>query len=361
MKTAKKLLALLLALAMVFALAACKGETETDDKQNQEETKAPANDPADDANDNSEAGNDTIKVAWSLKTLQEERWQKELEGVQAACEDLGVELIYQVANGDAQMQISQAENMMSQGIDVLMVTPADAGAMANTLLAAHEEGIKVLIYDNQLDNCYGDVFVGYNDFTQGGLIAQILVDQNVSGNIVMLHGDQASSIARIVDGEKDKISGLDVEIVMEQYCQNWAAENALAYAQNALAQYTDITAFVCMNDGIASGTIQALEEVGLAGKVVVTGMDGELTAMQRIVAGTQTSTLYKNAAVLSRTAIETAITLAKGEEIVSDVTVNFGVNDMPHVVVASTIITKDNIDAEIIDTGIFTHEEVYGN
>ena len=64
---------------------------------------------------------------------------------------------------------------------------------------------------------------------------------------------------------------------------------------------------------------------------------------------------------MSRTAIETAIKLAKGEEVVSDYTINFGVNDMPHVVVASTIITKDNIDAEIIDTGIFTHEEVYGN
>lgn len=357
MKTAKKFLALLLALTLVLALAACGGNTEPTDEE-PKTTDPAATEPAS-SEDNTD--NDTIKVAWSLKTLQEERWQKELEGVEAACADLGVELIYQVANGDAQTQIAQAENMMSQGIDVLMVTPADAGAMANTLMAAHEEGIKVLIYDNQLDNCYGDVFVGYNDFTQGGLIAQILVDQNVSGNIVMLHGDQSSSISRIVDGEKDKISGLDVNIVMEQYCQNWAAENALAYAQNALAQYDDITAFVCMNDGIASGTIQALEEVGLAGKVVVTGMDGELTAMQRIVAGTQTSTLYKDAAVLSRTAIETAIKLAKGEEVVSDYTVNFGVNDMPHVVVAATIITKDNIDAEIIDTGIFTHEEVYGN
>ena len=114
-----------------------------------------------------------------------------------------------------------------------------------------------------------------------------------------------------------------------------------------------------MNDGIASGAIQALEEVDMDGKVAVTGMDCELTAVQRIAKGTQTSTLYKDSEALSRAAIETAVKLAKGEELDTEESINFGINDMPHVVVDSVVITKDNIQEEIIDKGIYTEDEVY--
>lgn len=302
-----------------------------------------------------------ITIGYSLKTVQEERWQRELDGCQAAADELGVELVYQVANGDAQTQVSQIENLITQGVDVIMVTAVDAGALTNVLQEAADDGIKVLIYDQQLQNTYGDAFVGYEDYTNGTLIAQVLEDLQVSGNVVLLHGDKASGVENIIEGEKSVLENLDVNIVMEQYCQNWGAEAALGYAQNALAENdNDIAAFVCMNDGIASGAIQALEEVDMDGQVVVTGMDCELTAVQRIAAGTQTSTLYKDSTALSRAAVETAVALAKGETIESDNTINFGVNDMPHVVVNSAVITEDNIQTEIIDKGIYTSEEVYG-
>lgn len=306
-------------------------------------------------------GNEDITIGYSLKTVQEERWQRELDGCEAAAKELGIELVYQVANGDAQTQVSQIENLITQGVDVIMVTAVDAGALTNVLNTAKEDGIKILIYDQQLQNTYGDVFVGYDDYTNGTLIASELENLGVSGNVVMLHGDKTSGVEKIIEGEKSVLENLDVDIVMEQYCQNWGAEAAVGYAQNALAEYdNDIAAFVCMNDGIASGTIQALEEVGLEGKVAVTGMDCELTAVQRIAEGTQTSTLYKDSNALSKAAIETAIKLAKGEEIETDVTINFGVNDMPHVIVDSAVITKANIDSELIETGIYTEEEVYG-
>ena len=302
-----------------------------------------------------------VTIGYSLKTVQEERWQRELDGCIAAADELGAELVYQVANGDAQTQISQIENLITQGVDVIMVTAVDSGALTSVLDEAKEDGIKILVYDQQLQNSYADVFVGYDDFSNGSMIASVLEDLNVSGNVVLLHGDKANGIENIVDGEKSVLEKLDVNIAMEQYCQNWAAENALGYAQNALADLdNDVAAFVCMNDGIASGTIQALEDAGIAGDVVVTGMDCELTALQRIAEGTQTSTLYKDSSILSRSAIETAIALANGEEIEAEQTINFGVNDMPHVVAKSTVITKDNLDAEMIDTGIYTHEEIYG-
>ncbi|MCU6732571.1 substrate-binding domain-containing protein [Diplocloster agilis] len=363
----KKLVAVLLTVTMLGALGGCgqeaaapaDGDSAKDAPKTESTPDAAENDNAD-AKAGEESQSDSIKVGYSLKTVQEERWQRELDGCEAAAKDLNVELIYQVANGDAQTQVSQIENLITQGVDVIMVTAVDAGALTNILNTAKEDGIKILVYDQQLENTYGDAFVGYDDFTNGTLIAQELKNLDIKGNVVLLHGDKSSGIEKIIDGEKSILDQLDVEIVMEQYCQNWGAEAALGYAQNALAeQNNDIAAFVCMNDGIASGTIQALEEVGMDGKVAVTGMDCELTAVQRIAKGTQTSTLYKDSVALSRAAIETAVKLAKGEAVTTESTINFGVNDMPHVIVNSAVITKDNIDSELIDTGYYTKEEVY--
>lgn len=350
----KRVAALITVLAFSFsALVGCGASnsgTETKDKTESSETGE---------TDSKDSGK--ITIGYSLKTVQEERWQRELDGCQKAADDLGVEFLYQVANGDAQTQVSQIENLITQGVDVIMVTAVDAGALSNVLQEAADDGIKVLVYDQQLENTYGDAFVGYSDYSNGTLIAQILADKDVSGKVVLLHGDKSSGIEKIIEGEKSILEDLDVEIVMEQYCTNWGAEAALGYAQNALAeQNNDITAFVCMNDGIASGAIQALEEVGMDGRVVVTGMDCELTAVQRISKGTQTSTLYKDSDALSRAAVETAVSLAKGEKITSDNTIDFGVNEMPHVIVSSAIITKDNIQTELIDKGIYTEEEISG-
>lgn len=347
----KRLAAFITVVAFSFsALIGCgASNADTESKESTETTEKESKDSGE------------IKIGYSLKTVQEERWQRELDGCQKAADDLGVELLYQVANGDAQTQVSQIENLITQGIDVIMVTAVDAGALSNVLQEAADDGIKVLVYDQQLENTYGDAFVGYSDYSNGTLIAQILADKDVSGNVVLLHGDKSSGIEKIIEGEKSILEELDVEIVMEQYCTNWGAEAALGYAQNALAeQNNDIAAFVCMNDGIASGTIQALEEVGMDGKVVVTGMDCELTAVQRIKEGIQTSTLYKDSEALSRAAIETAVSLAKDEKITSENTIDFGINEMPHVIVNSAIITAENIQSELIDKGIYTEEEISG-
>lgn len=349
----KKVVSMLCTLVLVLTLAAC-GSGGNSDK----------NDAAADSSSTEAVSNDTsdkkITIAYAVKTLQEERWQRELAGVEAAAAELGVEFISNVANGDSQQQISQIENLITQKVDAILVTPVDTGALANVIEDARKAGVKVIVYDNPLENSYADAFVGYRDETNGELIASIVRDLDVSGNVALLHGDESSGISLLVEGEKEVLAECDVDIVFEQYCLNWGAEAAMANTQNALTLFTnDIQAFVCMNDGIASGTIKALEEVGLAGKVVVTGMDCELSAVKRIVEGTQTSTLYKDSNALSRVAVETAIALVKGESIETEYTVNFGVNDMPHKVVHSVVVTKDNVDSAIIDAGVYTKEEVY--
>jgi D-xylose transport system substrate-binding protein len=312
------------------------------------------------------SGSDKIKIGFAMKTLQEERWIAELRYVEAAANELGAELIVQFANNDSEKQISQIENLATQGIDVLMLLPVDGGAVANVVDDLHKQGVKIMAYDQEFDNAYCDVFVGYDTYLNGRMIARAIAEEKRPGNYVFLYGDQASGAAIVLlsNGMKDEMKPFfdsgSAQMVMEQYCKDWKAEEGLAYAENVLSQYNNnITAFICMNDGIASGAIQALESQRLAGKVLVSGMDAEVTAIQRIAAGTQVSTLFKDSRILARLAVETAIKIARGEDLGTDATLSFGINEFPFVSTRSVIITKDNLDSVLIDGGIMKREDIY--
>lgn len=310
--------------------------------------------------------NSDISIGFSMKTLAEERWQNEKACLEAAAER-GVPLDIQCANLDSALQISQIENMITNGVDVIMVCCVDDGALANVLNDAHEQGIKILSYDDNFSNTWMDAKVGYDPYDVGLGITKAVADAGVAGNYAFLYGDKGSglTVSQFAQGMQDRLKELldngTAVNVMEQYCTDWKPENAMAHAENLISNYGDDIAVVCcMNDGTASGAIQALEAAGLAGKVLVTGMDGELTACQRIAQGTQLSTVFKNPAKLSAQAIDTAIKLARGEELEGDATLNFGKNDFPWLYTEFDVVTADNLDEVMIDTGVFTHEEVYG-
>src|SRR5947199_7865974 len=108
----------------------------------------------------------------------------------------------------------------------------------------------------------------------------------------------------------------DIKIVAEQFINDWRNDLALNFAENALTQNNDnIQAFVVSNDGMAGGVVSALEKRGLAGKVLVTGQDAALDALQRIAEGKQSMTVYKPIIPLANNAVEAAIKLAKKEKL----------------------------------------------
>ncbi|MCV4639308.1 substrate-binding domain-containing protein, partial [Escherichia coli] len=91
---------------------------------------------------------------------------------------------------------------------------------------------------------------------------------------------------------------------------DWRPDEALKMAENALTQNKDnIQAFVVSNDGMAGGVVSALKNKGLAGKILVTGQDAAIEALQRIAEGTQTMTVYKPIIPLASGAVQAAIKL----------------------------------------------------
>ena len=153
-----------------------------------------------------------------------------------------------------------------------------------------------------------------------------------------------------------------VEIVREDYADDWKPENAKRIMNAAITQAGhNIDAVLASNDGTAGGAIQALSEEGLGGKVEVTGQDAELAACQRIVNGTQSMTIYKPLKKLADKAGEVAMDLAKGQKPEAPTTLNNGTNDVPSILLDVVTVTKDNMKDTVVKDGFHTEKQVYGN
>jgi D-xylose transport system substrate-binding protein len=308
-----------------------------------------------------------IKIGLSLDTLQEERWQKDRDLFKAAAEALGAEVEVQSANSDDAKQIAQAESLISQGVDVLVVVPHNAEATAAIVEKAHEAGVKVLAYDRLIRNSDVDLYISFDNERVGEMQAEAIVKVAPKGKYVYIGGSETDNNAHLF--KKGAFNVLqpyidrgDIQVVYDQWTKDWSPANALANMENALtANNNQIDAVIAANDGTAGGVIQALAAQGLAGKIPVSGQDAELAACQRIVEGTQTMTVYKPIKALAEKAAEVAIKLAKGEEIPTDRTVNNGKIDVPSILLDPIAVDKTNIDDTIIADGFHSREDVYKN
>ncbi|WP_016583915.1 substrate-binding domain-containing protein, partial [Yersinia pestis] len=109
----------------------------------------------------------------------------------------------------------------------------------------------------------------------------------------------------------------------------------------------------------AGGAIQALAAQGLAGKVAISGQDADLAAIKRIVAGTQTMTVYKPISKLANDAAEIAVTLGNGEQPKANSTLNNGMKDVPAYLLTPIQVDKNNIDSTIIADGFHKKADIY--
>lgn len=279
-----------------------------------------------------------------------------------------MELVYTDADTDANLQNDQIENMLSQGIDVLVIGPQDSEAAAASAEAAKEMGVPVVSYCRVVNSDKIDVVVSYDYVTIGEKNMEMALEAVPSGNYVLVNGHDADSVPHdentgyhnVID---EKVASGDITIVFDQYIENWSADGAMDAVENVLTQYdNDIQAIICNNDGMAGGAVQALIGQELAGEVYVAGMDAELSACQRIAEGTQTATVITGYDDLANAVIKAALELARGEELsdVNSVTVIDG-TEIPTIACDPVVVTKDNIVDTVIKTGFRPLEEVYAN
>ena len=306
-----------------------------------------------------------IIIGISIPTQKTEKWVREKEYMEKYAMSKGVTAKIENAEFDAAKQASQVDDLISQGINILILAPVDSVAAADIVEKAHEVGIKVIAYDRVIKNSDLDLLVNFNNMRIGELQGKYITEKVPRGNYIILSGDpRDDNVKLITEGRMEYINPLvlrrDIKIVTDKAVMNWDPVIASKIVEDSLvANQNKIDAVVAPNDDTAGAVIQALEAQGLAGKVAVTGMDGELSAIQRIVQGTQSMTVLKDIRELVKASINAAIKLANGEAIDVDGTVNNGKIDVPTIFVTPTSVDKSNIDSTIIGSGYYTKEQVY--
>jgi D-xylose transport system substrate-binding protein len=154
----------------------------------------------------------------------------------------------------------------------------------------------------------------------------------------------------------------DIQIVWEDWAEDWKLENAKKILNAAISKLgpQGFDAVLAAADGVAAGAIQALSEEGLAGKVLVTGQDAELVACQKIVAGTQSMTIYKPLKKLATEAADVAVKLARGRPIIATQSVNNGQKDVPAILSDIFAVDKTNLRETVIADGFQSEAAVFG-
>ncbi len=306
-------------------------------------------------------------VGLSLPTQREERWVRDKQAMEAEAKRLGVDLRVQVTDNDAARQVAQCENLIAQGVRVLILAPHDASSASVIVEKAARAGIPVISYDRLVMDSPRDYFyLSFDNEKVGELQGTYLVGRVKQGNIVVLAGSPTDNNARMFRaGAMRVISPLvkpgGLKIVMDQAVKDWQPAEAQRLMEQALtATGNHVDGVLAPNDGTAGGVIQALAAQHLAGRVPVTGQDAELTGAIRIVQGTQSMTVFKDTRVLGRKAIEMALALAQGKRIdTGGVSVNNNKHAIPSVLLAPVVVTRENLDAVLIRSGYLRREQVY--
>jgi D-xylose transport system substrate-binding protein len=312
------------------------------------------------------AGEKKIRIGFSMDTLKEARWNRDRDLFVEKAKELGAEVLVQAANGDDALQNSQAENLLTQGVDVLVVVPHNAKTAATIVESAHRSNVPVISYDRLILDSDVDLYISVDPTRVGELQSEYAVAHKPKGSYVLIGGAPTDNNARLVrDGQmkilKPRMDGGDIRIAADQWAKDWQPVEALKIMENALTRNNNaVDAVVASNDGTAGGAIQALGEQKLAGKVLVTGQDADLAACQRIVAGTQTMTVYKPIKALAYKAAEVAVQMAKKQPPAgAGRTTNNGKKDVPSILLEPVAVDKANLDSTVIADGFQKKEDVY--
>lgn len=313
----------------------------------------------------SEKPNDQPKIGFLIHALDRERWENDRDFFISKVEELGGSVQVEVADNDATKQLAQAKEMLTNGVDVLVVVPVDQFAAAEIVNEAHAKNVKVISYDRLIKNCKLDYYVSTDNVATGELQADYLTKIKPAGTYALIGGARSDNNSQFLYlGQMNVLQPLvekgDIKIVYNEFTNAWEEAEGYQHTKNILAKSRKIDAIIAGNDAIAMGVVKALREAGKEGQVLVAGMDADLPNLQEIVAGHQTCTVYKPIEKLAATAAEMAVKLAKSEECGKTFqTVSNGEVLVPAMFHPAMIVNHENLKLTVISEGYQKAEEVY--
>src|SRR5688500_14042918 len=215
-------------------------------------------------------GDRPLRIAFSMDTLKEERWQRDKALVEQRAKEIGAVLDVQVANGDDAVQTQQVDNMLAKGVDVLIVAPHNGVIAASIVDAAHRRGVPVIAYDRMIQNADVDLYVSHQVERMGEMQGEYALKHEPKGNYVLIGGSPTDHNAMLLrNGQmkalKPAIDRGDIKIISQQFAREGEAEEALRITAAALTRTGNkVDAIVASTDGSAGAATHALAAVGLA-------------------------------------------------------------------------------------------------
>lgn len=302
-----------------------------------------------------------IKIGWSIFDMRLERWQIDCDAFQARAKSLGADVVVKDGQGDSAEWVRQTEEAVASGIQVLVVVGGDAAAEGKITAAAKAKGVRVITYEGGVTNAT-DLAIATDYDAIGRSQVSAITERAPTGTYVILNGPagQSGSFHKAqLEALQPFVKDGRIKVVADLSNPDWSAGEAyLAMTRVLESNIKPITAVIATNDSIASGVIQALEERGLAGKVLLSGQDADISAVIRILKGTQTMTLYKPIAPQAQAAAEAAVSLARGEPVKTNGFRDDNSAHVPAIFFRPVVVTKENVKQTVIKDGHLTLEEI---
>src|ERR1044072_7891812 len=221
-----------------------------------------------------------IRIGLSMDTLKEERWQRDRDLFVERAKELGAEVLVQSANGDDKAQVQQSENLLTQGINVLVVIPHNGEVAATIVESAKAKGVPVVSYDRLIRTSEPALYISFDNEKVGELQARYLLERAPKGNYVLIGGAPTDNNAtlfrkRQMNVLQPAIDRGDVKVVSDQWAKDWLASEALRICEDALTKSRrDVVAVVASNDATAGGAISGLGAGGVGGEGLGSGPGG---------------------------------------------------------------------------------------
>ncbi len=381
---------LLLAALLALTLVACGGQTQptaTADVSPTTEVEAP--DPTDEP-----APGEALAVGIVLPTRDEPRWIQDETRFRDALGQAGYEVEILFSEGDSSRELANVQDLITRGVEVIIITPHDATAAAAAAEAAHDAGVKVISYDRLIRETDAvDYYVTFDSVAVGEAQAQYLVD-NASGtdNPLYLYAGAASDNnaflffegawnvlqPKIADGtfyivnsseaealqDTAELSREEMAQIIGQITTEWDFNTARNLAEANLtaagAEDKGDVFILAPNDGTARAIADTFEADADVSSYLVTGQDAEVASVQYIIDGKQSMTVLKDVRTLVSDAIAAAIAFLNGETPEETTTYDNGVIEVP--ARPSEVVTVDqaNVVEAIIDSGYWPADEFTG-
>jgi D-xylose transport system substrate-binding protein len=288
----------------------------------------------------------------------------------------GATVDYTNAQGNADLQQTQAQADLTKGDCILVVAPSDSIKSAAIVSAAQAKGVPVIAYDRLIYSNTLNYYVSFDGVAVGNLQGtyvaqhyQSYVSANGTKNTVMIDGSQTDNNALLfAKGAHNAIDPLftsgALKKVYEKYTPDWNNATAQTEMEAALtANQNKVAVAYVANDGMANNVIAALKAVQLNGKVLVTGQDATVAGIQNILKGDQAMTVYK---AITKEAMATAQLVAAISNGTSTSSIVNGTTTIPQtggaaiqsVLETPVAVDKTNIASTVIADNFVTKSDI---